>query len=77
MSHLLKGNRVRFSYFRPYQASLAGVQPKLAVEEIVGEGVVEHIRSDKPDGTGTIIVWVRDDEGKEHKIAPHWITEIL
>lgn len=79
MGHYLqKGDRVRATWLRATDASLAGMQPKVgAVQESV-TGTVTHIRGDHPTNPTAIRVWVQpDDGGREVVVNPDHIVEIL
>ncbi len=62
-----KGDKVRVQYFRALplgEWSLAGAQPKLALEEVNFVGELRHIRGDDPDNPTQVGLWVSSTEGR-------------
>lgn len=93
--HITKGTRIRASWFSVTNppSMLAGVQMKFGVNKIDLTGVCVHFRSDKTDGTGTVMVYIDPDPGQpevkrvvpvgcQHpdghvEIKPDWIVGIV
>lgn len=69
MSVIKKGQRVRLGVDRvrlPGESwSLAGMQMKVLIDQYTIEGVVTHIRGDRPVDPVEIGLWIRKDDGAE------------
>lgn len=61
-TEIKKGDRIQARWFQATKASLAGVQPKVGVAEVVVTGVVKHVRGDHPTSP-TIIRFYVDPDG--------------
>lgn len=78
-----KGQRVRLTLERakiPGESwSLAGVMLKFPLECSVVEGLVTHVRGDRPVSPTTIGVWILQDNGEEIILNARWIknAEVL
>lgn len=63
---MVKGMRVRAEWLEAKPegtVSLAGVQTKVGAVQRIVEGVVTHIRGDKPTAPTTVGVWIQPDDG--------------
>lgn len=72
------GDRVLVEWFkRKPLVSLPTIPPKYVAELRHAVGVVEHIRSDTPDGLGKIEISIRADDGEEIIVPPSAVKSIL
>lgn len=60
-----KGMHIRARWLVAHPASLAGAQPKVAARECEAEGIVRHVRGDRPTDPKRVRIFIDAPGGTE------------